>query len=148
MESAPSKPALTEFVVIHRDEEKPLKLPTRLDRVEQWSKILAAVAIPVLIAVFGALWQANVAQQTATLQQEMASKTMNQEYVKLAVQILESPKSKEPGDPALRAWAVDLLNENSRTQIDPNLKALFVSGLRNCHRVPRSNSASAMKLPP
>jgi WD domain, G-beta repeat len=74
--------------------------------VEQLAKILSLVAIPVIIAVFGWL-----------IQDSLAQRNVGQEYVKLAVSILI--ESKEKANPALRDWAVDLLNQNSPTRFSP-----------------------------
>lgn len=75
--------------------------------VEKTAKVLSLVAIPIVIAVFG--W---------IIQNQLSQRSLSQEYVKLAVSILQSPKSSEV--PAgLREWAVDLLNDNSPTKFSP-----------------------------
>jgi WD40 repeat protein len=75
--------------------------------IEKTAKILSLVAIPLVIALFG--WM---------IQNQLSQRSLSQEYVKLAVSILQSPKSSEV--PAgLRDWAVDLLNENSPTKFSP-----------------------------
>ena len=75
--------------------------------IERIAKILSLVAIPIVLAVFG--W---------IIQDRLSEQNLSQEYVKLAVTILEKPKSSEvPG--GLRNWAVDLLNQNSPTKFAP-----------------------------
>lgn len=72
--------------------------------IEKVAKVLSLVAIPVVLAVFG--W---------VVQNRLSERNLSQEYVKLAVSILEKPESSEV--PAgLRDWAVDLLNQNSPTK--------------------------------
>jgi WD40 repeat protein len=74
--------------------------------IEKFAKILSLVAIPVVLAIFG--W---------VIQNQLSERSLSQEYVKLAVSILEKPKSSEV--PAgLRDWAVDLLNQNSPTKFN------------------------------
>jgi WD40 repeat protein len=72
--------------------------------IEKIAKILSLVAIPVVLAVFG--W---------VIQNRLSERNLSQEYVKLAVSILEKPKSSETPE-GLRDWAVDLLNQNSPTK--------------------------------
>lgn len=72
--------------------------------IERLAKILSLVAIPVVLAILG--W---------VIQNRLSDRNLSQEYVKLAVSILEKPKSSEI--PAgLRDWAVDLLNQNAPTK--------------------------------
>jgi WD40 repeat protein len=75
--------------------------------VEKTAKILSLVAIPLVIALFG--W---------IIQNQLSQRSLSQEYVKLAVSILQSPKSSDVPT-GLRDWAVDLLNENSPTKFSP-----------------------------
>jgi WD40 repeat protein len=70
--------------------------------LEKLSKILSLIAIPIIIAIFG--W---------VIQNRLSDRSLSQEYVKLAVSILEKPSESPPG---LRDWAVDLLNQNSPTK--------------------------------
>lgn len=73
---------------------------------ERLAKILSLVAIPIVLAVIG--W---------VIQNRLSERNLGQEYVKLAVSILEKPKSSEV--PAgLRDWAVDLLNQNAPTKFN------------------------------
>jgi WD40 repeat protein len=83
---------------------------------EKVAKILSLVAIPILIAVFG--W---------VIQNRLGERNLSQEYVKLAVSILEKPKSSDSPS-GLRDWAVDLLNQNSPTKFSPETIAQLKSG--------------------
>jgi hypothetical protein len=74
--------------------------PTSLDKAEKISRIAAAVAIPVVLAFGG--W---------VVQRTISSQTISQEYVKIAVSILQAKDS----DPSLRSWATNLLSERSPT---------------------------------
>jgi len=70
--------------------------------VEKVARILSLIAIPVVLAVVGWLIQNRLTEQN-----------LSQEYVKLAVSILEKPKASE--SPAgLRDWAVDLLSRSCK----------------------------------
>ena len=69
---------------------------TKLDKLEQISRIISMLAIPVVLAVIG--WFVQVS---------LTKSSVNQEYVKLAVSILSSPRSKDVD--ILRPWAVELL---------------------------------------
>jgi WD40 repeat protein len=82
------------------------EVPTGKNRydIEKIARILSLVAIPFVLAASG--W---------VIQNRLTERNLSQEYVKLAVSILEKPKSSEV--PAgLRDWAVDLLNQNSSTK--------------------------------
>lgn len=68
----------------------------KLDKLEQISRIISMLAIPVVLAVIG--WFVQVS---------LTKSSVNQEYVKLAVSILSSPRSKDVD--ILRPWAVELL---------------------------------------
>lgn len=67
---------------------------------ERAARIASLVAIPVVLAIIGAVIQATLSRST-----------VSRDYVQLAVSVLTADKGKTP--PELRAWAVDLLNENS-----------------------------------
>jgi WD40 repeat protein len=81
---------------------------------ERIARILSLVAIPVVIAIIGALIQATISRSA-----------VSRDYVQLAVTILTSGKDTPP---ELRAWAVDLLDENSPTKFSPEVAARLKSG--------------------
>jgi hypothetical protein len=67
---------------------------------ERTARIASLVAIPVVLAIIGAF-----------IQETLSRSTVSRDYVQLAVSVLTADKNKTPQE--LRAWAVDLLNENS-----------------------------------
>jgi hypothetical protein len=87
-----------------------------LEKIESVSRTISIVAIPLVLAVGG--W---------IIQRQLQSQTIGATYVNLAVTILENPdKSKVPNE--LREWAVDLLNDNSPTKLNPKAVASLKSG--------------------
>jgi len=84
------------------------------DLAERITRILSLLAIPVVIAIVGAL-----------IQSSLARRTVSQQYVQVAVSILTS---KEKLDPSLRSWAVDLLNDNSPTHLSEAVKLKLKEG--------------------
>lgn len=77
--------------------------PRQFD-LEKIARVLSLVAIPIVLAIVGWL-----------IQDRLAVQNVRQEYVKLAVSILENPSSAQ--SPAeLRDWAVDLLTQNAPTK--------------------------------
>lgn len=95
-------------------EPEPAK--TWLDNLETWSRIFAALAIPVLIALGGWFIHSSLSRQST-----------NKDYVDLATQILEK-KAESPADEAIRDWAVDLLDATSPVQMLPATKKSLKSG--------------------
>lgn len=86
--------------------------------IERYARVFSLVVIPIAIALGGCLIQAAIAQQATS-----------SEYVKLAVGIL-SP-SKDPIDPDLRIWAVDVMNEYSRVRFGSETSKKLQSGELN-----------------
>ena len=82
--------------------------------VERITRVLSLLAIPVAIAIAGALIQASVARRS-----------VSQQYVQVAVSILTSRENIEPN---LRSWAVDLLDENSPTHLGDTVKKKLKEG--------------------
>lgn len=77
----------------------------RLQKIELIARIASLVAVPVLIALFGWLIQA-----------ELSDKSLRKEYVQVAIGILGAQdKSKE--NQALKEWATDLLAANAPTRL-------------------------------
>lgn len=86
-------------------------------RAETAAKIGSLVAIPVVLAIVGWL-----------VQDKLAARTVNKDYVQLAVSILSQPKQAAI-DPALRSWAVELLNENSPVKFSAEVSGQLRTGV-------------------
>jgi len=86
-------------------DQRPSSQLSPLENIERVSKITSALAIPLLIAVFG--WM---------IQERLAENATKQEYAKLAISILRTAESRN--DTSLREWAVKFLNENSMLELD------------------------------
>ncbi len=91
---------------------------TKFDVFERIAKILAIVAIPVVIPLALAFY-------TAKVQEGAQRESINRDYVQLAVSILK--EKKDDVNPSLRDWATDLLTEHSPTKFAPNV----VQGLKS-----------------
>ena len=76
------------------------------EMIERISKTLSIVAIPLVLAFGG--W---------IIQQRLQDQTVSRDYVQLAVSILKEPKDSKIND-EMRAWAVQLLNDNSPTKFN------------------------------
>jgi hypothetical protein len=87
--------------------------------VESTSKIIAALAIPVVLGVGGWLIQSTVSQQS-----------VSKDYVSLATSILQKKREVNEDDSArgLRTWAVELLKRTSPVQLDEATAQHLVNG--------------------
>jgi len=85
-------------------------------RAEAIAKIVSLIAIPVILAIVGWL-----------VQDKLATSTVSKDYVQLAVSILSQPKQADI-DPALRSWAVELLNHNSPVKFSTEIARQLQSG--------------------
>jgi hypothetical protein len=89
--------------------------PSRLDRAERISKISANILIPLLLAI-----------ATAVIQWRIATNSVKQDYVKLAVSVLAAqPDDEHKG---LRAWGCQLLNRYSEVQMDQDVQQALIDG--------------------
>jgi tetratricopeptide (TPR) repeat protein len=102
-----------EIVLITRSEPK---TPDPWARLEALAKITSAVAVPLLLAFVGWIVQGS-----------LATKTASKDYVQLAISILNQPQHADV-DPALRTWAVQLLNANSPTEFSETVITKLKSG--------------------
>jgi WD domain, G-beta repeat/WD40-like Beta Propeller Repeat len=93
----------------------PAKTADKWDQFEKAARILSLIAIPVVLAIVG--W---------FVQNSLSGRSVGQEYVKLALDILKEPKDKI--EPSLRDWAVDLLNENSPTKFSAQVVQALKEG--------------------
>lgn len=108
--------------------EKP---PTVLDKIEQMTKILATIALPLIVAIGGWIIQTTIednktrtAQMQAVQQQALDQQRVSLEYVKIAMGILTSESPKIPKE--LTRWSWQLLDEQSPKKFDPaDLKKLI-----------------------
>lgn len=91
------------------------------DWLEQWSKILSAVAIPIVLLIIG-----NV------LNQPLQDRTINRDYVQIATAILKEPIKSSPEQDSpevtLREWAVSVLKHSSPVPLPDGLTQAFVNG--------------------
>jgi WD40 repeat protein len=94
----------------------------RWDRIEVAARVLSLIAIPVVLAIVG--W---------AIQESLASRSVSQEYVKLAISILK--EKKDQVDPSIRDWAADLLNQNSPTKFGEIALAKLKAGDVDLSRV-------------
>lgn len=107
------------------------------DKLGRLSGFLAAVLVPIVIALAGH-WYANALNQreTALREQEFA-----REYVQIALTILREEQD-EISIP-LRAWAVDILDHysNEATQLSAEAKEALIQGGA---RIPRDTEATSV----
>ncbi|MDV9031722.1 hypothetical protein Q7C30_006370 [Pseudomonas sp. RAC1] len=87
-----------------------------LDRLLQMAQILSLLAIPVLVAVYGYLFQS-----------EAKEKEINRDFVQMAVSILSTPSPKSGDEAPLRDWASRMLAHASPVPF----KAKELDDLRN-----------------
>lgn len=85
-----------------------------MEKVESVTKILSAIAIPIIIALIG--WD---------IEEKISNKNLNRDYVKMSLDILTSEGEV---DQTLRAWAVDLLSENAPTEMNDEVKEKLKNG--------------------
>jgi len=93
-----------------------------VEHLESWSKIIAAVAIPIVIAIGGWVIQDTVSRQGT-----------NKDYVNLALQILQK-ETKTEEERRMRNWAVDLINASSPVKFDSETTQLLKAGTINLAR--------------
>ncbi|WP_295977637.1 DUF4019 domain-containing protein [uncultured Variovorax sp.] len=99
-----------------------------LDRLEQASKVVGAIAVPLVVALFGWL-----------IQRQLATQNLSRDYVQLAVSILKEPKKED--DQQLRQWAVDLLNAHSPVKLGESVSTKLQSGEIS---LPRADAGPSM----
>jgi hypothetical protein len=90
-----------------------------LEILESVSKIVAAVAIPVVL-LFG----------TWFIQTSQTKQSVSKDYVSMALNLLQQ-KPENDQERELRDWAVDLLNDNAPTKLPAKIKADLKSGMLN-----------------
>jgi hypothetical protein len=86
------------------------------ETAERISRIVSAVAIPIVLAVVGFV-----------VQRRLQNQTVQREYVSLAVSILqETDEKKAPAE--LKQWAATLLDQNAPVKLPPRLLTNLQSG--------------------
>jgi hypothetical protein len=105
------EPRRREIVLIQRSEHAHR---SKLEAVEKWIQVLSVAAIPVVIAVVGAVYQNSQKQQD-----------VRRDYVQLALSIL---RDKDVKDPQLREWAINLLNRSAPLPMPEGVAANLKSG--------------------
>jgi len=101
-----------EIVLIARSDKR---RPDVWERAETIAKIVSLIAIPIVLAVLGGM-----------LQDQLTARAVSKDYVQVAVSVL---MQRTDVDPALRAWAVDLLNANSPTKFSLAVETQLKSGV-------------------
>lgn len=87
-----------------------------LERAKAYATIFSAVAIPIVLAAVGYF-----------IQRQIVDDGLKKDYVSIATNILkEDPKKQEP---ELRAWAVEVLDNNSTIPFSKKAKAGLLTGL-------------------
>lgn len=85
---------------------------------------LAAVAVPIVVAILGAVINSSIGKAQ-----------VQADYVGLVVEILARPipedEDAQKSDQALREWAVDVLAQNSPVTLEEDLQALLKQGAVN-----------------
>ena len=103
-----------EIVLINKSSEKGSS--SFWDKIEKITLIISVIAIPVIIALIG-----------NSIKASLTDKTVNKEYVQIAVSILSNPSTAEQSN--LRGWALSLLNFSSPIKIDKETKEELKSGI-------------------
>lgn len=85
-------------------------------KFRDWSVIISAFSVPVVVAVLTIWGQVRVTE--ATLQKD---------YVQMSLNILTKPKS-DPIDPGLREWAADMLDKNASVKLKAETRRRLSSG--------------------
>lgn len=98
-----------EIVVIQKTDSNP---ESWVDKIEKISKLLAIVAIPVIVALAGNWIQASIEKGK-----------VSKDYVSLAVEILRDTNSTDP----LKDWAVKVMESNSPVPFTVELKEKIAS---------------------
>ena len=102
--------------LINKPEESGRSDKGLLETIERVSKTLSIAAIPIVLSIGG--W---------IIQRQLQNQTVSKDYVQLAVSILKEPESSTI-KPEMRAWAVQLLNDNSPTKFTPQVSEQLKTG--------------------
>ena len=94
--------------------QPPSQQASRSDRIEQWAKIASLVAIPLAVALVGAIVQDAVSARAA-----------DTEFAKLAISILTD---KDASAAPFRPWAVQVLDASTPGGLDSALRDQLARG--------------------
>ena len=86
-----------------------------LDKFQTLASIASAIAIPLVIALFGWVIQSKIADQAA-----------QRDYVSLAIGILNNPKNQ--GNDELKSWAVAVLDKTAPIPFSVGLRQKLATG--------------------
>jgi len=87
-----------------------MKNPDPLGRAQAYASIAASIAIPLILGISGYF-----------LQNSLSTDDLKKEYVQIAITVLkENPNTQ---DESLRAWALDILGENSPVPFSQEVRA-------------------------
>jgi len=87
-----------------------------LETIERLSRVVSAVAIPVVLAIFGFF-----------VQRKLQNQTVQREYVSLAVSILQETDSRK-APAGLKQWAAVMLDHNAPIKLPDDLLKSLQSG--------------------
>jgi hypothetical protein len=88
----------------------------RLDRWQSIASITAAIAIPLILAIFGFL-----------VQNQISSDSLKKDYVEMAINILEENPSMQEKE--LRIWAATIIEKYSPIPFNQKVKSSLEQGL-------------------
>ncbi len=102
--------------VTQRTETHP---PSELDRLERWARILSLAAIPVALGIASFVLDAT-----------FKDRSIDRDYVNIALKILRSPKPEEANEPdrLMRSWAMSLLQDRSPVPLPIGLSEAILEG--------------------
>jgi len=108
----------------------------QLKRIQIYTNIVAAITVPILIAIYGWLIQAKIASQS-----------VQKDYVQMATQILTSHDRKKSDE--LSIWAVKVLQQYSPIPFPPQLKTALEEGrIALISPIPKEMLNSSLMQPP
>lgn len=73
------------------------------------ASIFAAVAVPIIVAIFGVL-----------IQSQISSNSIKKDFVAMALEIIKAPSDEQSSE--MRQWAIEMLNSNSPIPFSSNAK--------------------------
>ena len=103
---------------------------SRLEQIQSLASIASSIAIPVVLAVAGYF-----------VQRQIADDGIKKDYVSMATNILREKQAEQ--DPALRAWAVEVITLYSPIKFTPDA----VRGLERLNLPPLPEEARQQPLP-